>query len=456
MLLARLAAAVLAGGLLAQAHGLQPFWPLAWLAVAPLVAASLGATRSVAFLCGAIAGALSMALMGAYLLELGGPAPVAIITLAKALIWGGGALLVREAGAKLPVAVAVFALPAFLAGLDTLMAAGSPHGSAGSLAYSQMDFLPAIQVAAFGGAPLIVFVVTLFGSAIGFLVAKRNLLAAIAPALMVAAALGFGYFRLSGAPEGESRSVAMIVADQFEGVPQHWQSVWEAYAPQIERAADADFRIVVLPEKIAQFSPEEAAVAVERLAEIARRRDLLLVVGVDEQTAAGRYNRAYALSAAGVQSYDKRHMVPDLESHFDIGPGDVALEHDGLRFGLAVCKDMDFPALGRAYAGVDAMLVPAWDFDSDAWLHSRMAVLRGVENGYAIVRSARNGVLTVSDSFGRVTAEAPSGPLTALNVNLAAAGRATLYSRIGDAFGWAMLALTLALAGLSALRKPAD
>jgi apolipoprotein N-acyltransferase len=102
---------------------------------------------------------------------------------------------------------------------------------------------------------------------------------------------------------------------------------------------------------------------------------------------------------------------------------------------------MDFPVLGREYAGVDVMLAPAWDFTDDAWLHSRMAMLRGVENGYAIVRSARNGVLTVSDAYGRVTAEAPSGPQTAYGVRVPAASPgATLYSRIGDAFGWAMLA----------------
>jgi len=42
---------------------------------------------------------------------------------------------------------------------------------------------------------------------------------------------------------------------------------------------------------------------------------------------------------------------------------------------------MDFPTLGRRYAalGVDALLVPAWDFDQDAWWHARMAILRGVE-----------------------------------------------------------------------------
>jgi hypothetical protein len=54
---------------------------------------------------------------------------------------------------------------------------------------------------------------------------------------------------------------------------------------------------------------------------------------------------------------------------------------------------MDFQStlLSDAFAGafrgsLTLMLVPAWDFNADGWLHARMAVLRGVEGGYAIVR----------------------------------------------------------------------
>ncbi len=54
------------------------------------------------------------------------------------------------------------------------------------------------------------------------------------------------------------------------------------------------------------------------------------------------------------------------------------------------------------------MYVPAWDFIKDDWLHSRMAILRGVENGYAIVRTARQGALTISDYRGKVLYEASS------------------------------------------------
>lgn len=457
LLLGRIVAALLSGALLAQSLGLNPFWPLAWIAPIPLLIAAMGASRIGAFAYGALAGAASMALMVSYFMELGGPASVAIITLSRALMWGGFALAVRSAAKHLPDWAGVFVFPALFAGVETLIAAVSPHGSAGAIAYSQMDFVYLIQVAALGGAPAITFVVALLASMIAYLVVKRAFVAALAPLALVGGALAFGIARVPAplTQPGDAHINAMLLAgDQFAGVPADWQAVWAGYTPLIERAADQDFRIVVLPEKIARFGPDERGAAIVRLEEIARRRDLLLVVGVDDDTGEGRFNRAFAFGANETASYDKRHMIPGFESHFAIGQSELIVERDGVQFGVAICKDMDFPDLARRYAGVTAMLVPAWDFGRDAWLHSRMAMLRGVENGYAIVRSARNGVLTVSDAYGQVTAEAPSGPLTAYNVAIPrAAPGPTIYARFGDVFGWAMLALASGLVGWSLWRR---
>ena len=43
---------------------------------------------------------------------------------------------------------------------------------------------------------------------------------------------------------------------------------------------------------------------------------------------------------------------------------------------------------------------------TDGWIHARMAVMRGVENGFAVVRSAFLGVEAVSDAQGRLLASA--------------------------------------------------
>lgn len=90
------------------------------------------------------------------------------------------------------------------------------------------------------------------------------------------------------------------------------------------------------------------------------------------------------------------------------------------------------------------MLVPAWNptFE-DAWMEGRNTLMRGVENGYAVVRVAREGYMTVSDAYGRILAEKKSAPLpgSALLARVPVAGRVpTLYNRIGDLFGWICVA----------------
>lgn len=125
--------------------------------------------------------------------------------------------------------------------------------------------------------------------------------------------------------------------------------------------------------------------------------------------------------------------------------------------GIAICKDMDFPTLGRRYAmlGVDTLLVPAWDFDQDALWHARMAILRGVEGGFSVVRSARQGLLTVSDRYGRIVDVTASGsaPVATLAARAPLGpGEPTVYARLGDGFGW-LCAISSAAAWLVSLRS---
>ena len=66
-----------------------------------------------------------------------------------------------------------------------------------------------------------------------------------------------------------------------------------------------------------------------------------------------------------------------------------------------------------------------------------MAILRGVENGYAIVRAARQGNLTISDYRGKVLYEASSTDNNAATLigRISPKSTKTIYSRFGDWFG---------------------
>jgi apolipoprotein N-acyltransferase len=143
--------------------------------------------------------------------------------------------------------------------------------------------------------------------------------------------------------------------------------------------------------------------------------------------------------------YNKQHLLPPMESNLTPGTGLVTLSRTNQKWGVAICKDMDFTPLSRQYgkAGVGLMLVPGWDFDLDRSWHGHMAVMRGVEDGFSVVRAAKNGYLTVSDSRGRIVAEtrSDSAPFPALVASVPAAHGATIYLLLGDWFAWLALGM---------------
>jgi apolipoprotein N-acyltransferase len=119
--------------------------------------------------------------------------------------------------------------------------------------------------------------------------------------------------------------------------------------------------------------------------------------------------------------------------------------------GVQICKDLDFPGLSRDYGArkVGLLLVPAFDFDVDGWLHGRMAVMRGVESGFSVARAARHGLLTVTDNRGSVLLQraGSSSGFVIATADVPVANAATLYGRFGDWFAVVCIALLLVAIG---------
>jgi apolipoprotein N-acyltransferase len=72
-----------------------------------------------------------------------------------------------------------------------------------------------------------------------------------------------------------------------------------------------------------------------------------------------------------------------------------------------------------------------------------MAVMRGVESGFSVVRSAKGGSLFVSDDRGRILAEIRSNAALFSSLLVAAPGGhdRTLFVLWGDWFAWVAVAL---------------
>ncbi|MBL8210282.1 MAG: hypothetical protein JNK87_06200 [Bryobacterales bacterium] len=436
--MARWLLAISGGVLLYFGSGLQPVWWLAWLAPAPVLLAMLQSSRRQAVAVALLAAVIGSANLWSYLAMLAGPLLASILTLEQSLLWAGAWIfsahvMVHTAGWR-----AALVYPAAITALFTLMTQASPHGSAGSIAYSQMDVLPVIQIASLLGASGVVFVISLLPATLAAGLHHRK--ACLWPLVLLAAALVFGWVRLRTAPLSPAARVAAVAVDT---APEPREDVWPLYQAGVRELAEQGARFIVLPEKIAPVDAAQWRAVENTLASSA-----VTVAGATLRAQGQKRNVASVFGAPDTPTYDKRHMVPGLEDSFLRGDKPLILEHGGIRFGVAICKDMDFPSLGRDYAGVPLLLVPAWDFQRDAWLHSRMAILRSVESGFAMVRSARDGRLTVNDRYGRVLAEQESSASrpAKLIADVPLDNARTFYSRTGDWFGQCCFLLMMAIA----------
>ena len=457
--------AVLAGlvsaALLYFGTGLHPRWWFLWLAPVPVLAITPRLRSTAAFLLGSIAWFLGEMNQWNYLrhvIEL--PLHTIILFLAiAAAVFGLGVLFTRSFLRRGSLFLAAFAFPVYWVTCEYLNAISSPHSTWGNLAYTQIDFLPLIQIASVTGLWGISFVVFLFAGTVAALLSgvgklsQRSALA-IVIGCVISAVLVFGEWRLQSNPSTKSVSVTLIAKDMpmslYLGSEQQAIELLREYADEIRRVTPAATQAVVLPEKIGRVS-ENVLTEVDALfssAAITTRAAVL--VGLVRKTSAGSFNTSRFYSADGKfeTNYDKHHLIPGFEPE---QPGDkrIILDQSSGKWGLQICKDMDFPALSREYAadGAELMLVPAWDFIVDGWLHSRMAVLRGVENGFALARSARNGLLAISDNRGRILAETTTAPGRFVSISgiLNVAPEETSYTRTGDSFAWLCVAAFVVL-----------
>jgi len=186
-----LSAVALSGAAFYFSTGLGEVWPLAWLAPLPILLLAFGASARTAFLSAMAAYFLGGLNLFTYLREVMPLPMVLTVLLGPAAVFALAVLAARYAVRRLPPRAAAFVFPAAWTSWEFLESFVSPHGTAGSLAYSQTDSLPLLQLASVTGVWGITFVVTLVPSAVAVAWARRSA-AALAPAFAVLlVALGY-------------------------------------------------------------------------------------------------------------------------------------------------------------------------------------------------------------------------------------------------------------------------
>ncbi|NNN33988.1 carbon-nitrogen hydrolase family protein [Streptomyces sp. S3(2020)] len=162
------------------------------------------------------------------------------------------------------------------------------------------------------------------------------------------------------------------------------------------RAAAAGAGLLAAPEMfltgyaigddIARLAQPADGDTADAVAEIAGRHRVAIAYGYPERDAGAVYNSAQLVSADGTRlaNYRKTHLFGCFErDHFTPGERHVVqAELNGLRVGLLICYDVEFPENVRAHAlaGTDLLIVPTAQMHPFQFVAESMIPVRAFEN----------------------------------------------------------------------------
>jgi len=427
------------------------YWYLLWVAPIPILLISFNSSTKQIFFISFLAYLIGRLSWFSYLVTVATLIPAIIFTIALPLIFAFILVLTRRMVVKTNSWYAVFAFPVFFTVFEWIILKFSPDGSAASIAYSQSNFLPLIQIASVTGILGITFMVTFIPSALAmswhFRKEKiKQLQLTFITLLLIVSVFIYGFIRINNIPKTDKVTVGLVVLDEkmhkmgklnFQNELEHTKN----YALEISKLATQGAKLIVLPERAINVNKETDGATVDILCTCARQNQIGIVAGYTNFKNEVAHNSALVIDEQGnvILDYDKIHLVNGLESEFVPGNKLGLFTFRNYQSGTAICKDLDFPQYITQYGinKVNFLCIPAWDFVVDDWLHSRMAILRGVENGFSEVRTARLGRLTISDPLGRVNAEANCliGTATKLVGQISLNRIDTFYTQYGDWFG---------------------
>ena len=486
-------------------------WPLAWVALVPVLYRIARSPRAApSFVSGWIVGTLFFYASCHWLTYpmiryAGFPAPLAYVLLLPAAAAGGFfpglfALGLARLCARLG-AGALFLAPPLWAACEwaRLGAIGQLWNAVG---YSQA-FRPAlIQAARFGGVYAVSFLVVALNAALAYALLKRSPRAALASVSVVSlVALSLFAADLGPAPGTERAASAVVVAVQPNVIPdfERGESEYDALRRRHFELSDAALgeldesgavgdetpRVVVWPESPMTFSDGRDRRFREEVARFVGGRGVsLLYNSLEPAGEGGGYNAAVLVNEKGLLAaqYDKIRLMPFGEYVplprwlpgaglvtgvvGEFTPGErytlipLGSVESGPRAGTFICLESAYPYITRRLTleGADVLIEMTNDaYQGDTAVlrqHLSNAVFRAVETGRPLLRVTNTGVSARIDERGRVLNETGRFTEAVRTWSVARSGSGkTFYVEHGDAFAAACALLSLAALAATLRRK---
>ncbi len=240
----------------------------------------------------------------------------------------------------------------------------------------------------------------------------------------------------------------------------------------IEDSPDAD--LYVLPETASPFSLTNSYETELFFRELASEKAAPIIIGTIDYKREGSnfvyYNAVSIVDSSGIKGiYRKIFLVPFVErlpfddvlpklKDINLGQGSftpgadfTVFDIDSLKFSIYVCYEAIFPQILREFVEGGAELLV--NITEDGWFgktsgpyqHAQMAVFQSIIFRRAVVRSANTGISLACDPYGRVLDKTQIFKEGLIICKVPLVKSKTLYSKIGNTFGWSFLFFVLLL-----------
>jgi apolipoprotein N-acyltransferase len=232
--------------------------------------------------------------------------------------------------------------------------------------------------------------------------------------------------------------------------------ITERLFSQSERAAAAGARVIFWSEGNAVLTEDNEQAFMERASAFASRHGVYFAPGMVVlrygQTVSD--NKMVMFAPDGTRAYTYVKTM----SWYPTGSDGILRTVDTPygRIGTAICFDMDFPSFIHRLGALKTDIVLDASFDSKGIrpYHTEAALLRGIENGFSLVKQTNTGTSMAIDGTGRVLARLDSFE-TADQLMLSDVPTRrvpTLYRVLGEWFAYLGMALAAGLCAWGILR----
>ena len=483
---------LLSGLLLTSCFAPFNMWMVAWICLVPLlwgitIVRSGLASAAMGFATGLVFWLTSIPWITVVMQNYGDlPFPVALLLLLLLAVYLSlyPALLcwILKLSLNRVGSIALFMVPVLWATnelLITFVLTGFPWNLLG---YSQVFFLPVIQIADVTGVYGVSFTLVLVNALIAFLFLnepanrKSFYIPVIASGFVIVFVFVYGFISLSSQPEEMRKFRVALIQDEMtneERLSADQQALFNYYIDSSREAAAKGIDLVIWGEgallfldMVGEGEGMPGGFAEQFVLSLSRDEKFWLLMGSSDyiNNYSEIYNTAVTISPEndGLVSgrYAKVHLTPFGEyvpfgfifgwldkvvpeiSNFKSGDKINTMPLLNGRVGTAICYEIIFPDQVRRFTAESATVLAT--ISNDAWFgktaandqHFNMAIMRAVENRRYLLRCAVTGVSGIITPSGAVSSRSETYKRMVIEDEAAMMDGTTAYVMVGDLFGY--------------------